>query len=182
MTTAETIEGVASDLGLTMTTVFVPWSQSRNAGEETPSLNWKVTLHKDGKAFLTTDYMAGMGHCPASKRPVSELGHSRSVMRMERIDRECETGHSALAVIGSVRESMGMPIRPAFADVLYSLVSDEGALDYADFEAWATDAGYDTDSRQAEAIYKASVEIALKMRAAIGNEGMATLRDVITGY
>ena len=66
MTEKETqITDTAAKLGLTMTADFVPWSLSRNAGEKDPSLNWKITLHKDGRPFLTTDYMAGSGHCPS---------------------------------------------------------------------------------------------------------------------
>ena len=62
--TKQTIVDAAAELGVTMTAEFVPWSKSRDKGEKHPSLNWVITLHKGGRAFLTTDYSAGCGHCP----------------------------------------------------------------------------------------------------------------------
>jgi len=38
-------------------------------------------------------------------------------------------------------------------DVLYCLLSDAHGMDYYDFEEWAENYGYDTDSRKAEDIY-----------------------------
>src|SRR5690606_27827140 len=47
------------EAGLTVAAVFVPWSQSRNKGERSPSLNWRVTLQCKGRDVLTCDYSAG---------------------------------------------------------------------------------------------------------------------------
>lgn len=182
MATAESIQEVAEQLGLTMHAEFVPWSKSRNSGEKHPSLNWKISLSKNGKVFLTTDYSAGCGHCPSYKAPVKDLGNANSIMRAEFIERECETGHRALSIVGSVAQSMGMPIRPEFADVLHSLASDASVIDYGSFEDWAREFGYDTDSRKAETIYRACLEIALKLRNALGDEGLMTLQDACQGY
>jgi hypothetical protein len=54
-------------LGLTIESVFIPFSQSRNKAEKRNSLNWKVSLCRNGKAFLTCDYSAGIAHCPGYK-------------------------------------------------------------------------------------------------------------------
>ena len=77
---------------------------------------------------------------------------------------------------------MGIPILPDTADVIYSLVMDSDVLNHGSFEDWAGYAGYDTDSRAAEKIYKACLEIALKMSTMIGDIGMAKLRDACEGY
>lgn len=57
--------------GITVRAAFVPFSQSRNAKPDPKpgdlSLNWKVTLLKDGREVLTTDYQAGIGHAPSYK-------------------------------------------------------------------------------------------------------------------
>lgn len=180
--TKESIEAIAAQLGLTLHSEFVPFSKSRNAGEKSPSLNWKVTLRKNGRDILTTDYMAGCGHCPSYKASVKELGSKDCIMRDEAIRRECETGHRALPVVGSVVRSMGMPILPDLADVLYSLASDSDALDSSGFEEWAEDYGYDTDSRKAEATYRTCLELALKLRNALGEQGLATLREALQDY
>ena len=60
--------------GLTIEATFVPFSRSRFANtKDKPnvndlSLNWRVSLLCHGKHVLTTDYMAGVGHCPSYKR------------------------------------------------------------------------------------------------------------------
>ncbi len=181
-TTKESIEEVAAELGLTMKADFVPLSKSRNAGEKYPTLNWKVTIQKGGRSIIETDYSAGIAHCPAYNASVKQLGHKNSVMRDGYIRRECETGHRALLVVGSVGQSMGMPIMPEFASVLHSLVSDAGAIDYSRFEDWASDYGYDTDSRKGEATYRTCLEFGLKLRNALGEDGLATLRSAVQDY
>ncbi len=135
MTTAETIEAVATDLGLTMTTEFVPWSRSRNAAEKHPSLNWKVTLHrtdwlpggKTGKRYdiLTTDYMAGPGHCPSYRQG------DNGVMGAECVRHECETGKPVFwsPNVGAVSSSGRKPILPVLADVLQAEAAREGEVE-----------------------------------------------------
>lgn len=176
-TTAESIEAKAAELGLTMTAEFVPWSQSRNAGERHRSLNWRVTLHRNGRAFLTTDYGAGIAHCPGYKyRP----GDTRSgYERDQRVNRECETGYPARF---HGRGPKDQAILPRFADVLASLCVDTDAIDAPDFETWASYLGFDTDSRKAEATYRACLEIATRLRAALGAEEFEELRGACRGY
>jgi hypothetical protein len=175
-TTKQSIEKAAAELGLTMKAEFVPFSKSRSAGEKTPTLNWKVTLLKDGREVLTTDYSAGCAHCPSYKQG------DNTVAGRDLIKRECETGHRALPIVGSVAKSMGMPIYPEFADVLHSLASDADVIDCGGFDEWADSLGYDTDSRKAEGIYRTCLEIALKLRNALGESGLATLREAVTNY
>jgi hypothetical protein len=56
---------------------------------------------------------------------------------------------------------------PTAADVLSCLCSDARAADDS-FEDWARDLGYDTDSREAEATYKACCAIAPKLTRFLG--------------
>ncbi len=187
MTTKETIEQTAADLGLTMTCEFVPWSRSRNKGEKSPSLNWRVTLRKDdglttkagGRGFeiLTTDYSAGCGHCPSYKQG------KQTVADAEVVRFECETGrHGFFAGAGPVARPGKPPILPALAGVLASLVLDAEVIDHGTFEEWAESMGYETDSRKAEATYKACLEIGLKLRNALGEDGLRRLRDACQDY
>lgn len=146
------IEALIATLGLTMEAKFIPFSQSRNKAQKSPSLNWLVSIWKRSPnnvlhEVIQTDYMQGSGHCPAYKASVEELGNQNSLMRDAAIRKECETGHRALSVIGSASQSMGMPIPPpSIVDVLYSLTEDAIAIDYATYEQWAGVMGYDTDS------------------------------------
>lgn len=179
MTAKERIEAVAAELGITMVATFVPWSLSRNAGEKHSSLNWKVTLRRNGRDILITDYAAGCGHCPSYRQGRQTIA-SQAVLR-----HECETGFPAVFVDGFSRAARipgRKPILPELASVLSSLVSDASAIDYNCFEDWASDMGYDTDSRSAEAIYRACLETGLKLRNALGESGLAALREACIDY
>ena len=59
-------------------------------------------------------------------------------------------------------------IEPDKLDVINSLVMDASVLNSSSFEDWADEFGYDRDSRKAETIYRACLDIALKLRNAIG--------------
>lgn len=173
-------------LGLTVAAQFVPFSKSRNAKEAKTasdlSLNWIVTVERNGKPVVTTDYMQGIGHAPASKLSVAALGHANSVMRFDAQVHEAETGKQYR---NEFRFGMGNGRHldpPTSADVLYSLVSDASAIDHPTFESWAEDYGYDTDSRSGEVIYRACLETALKLRAAIGDAGLEQLREAFHDY
>jgi hypothetical protein len=186
--TKERAQEAMDRLGLEVKAVFVPWSKSRNYKEGAKvsemSLNWRVTLLRNGREVLTTDYSAGTGHCPAYKADIKAMGHSNSLMRGEAIHQECETGLPSLPRSdGSVYiNRSGKPILPDPLDVLHSLVMDSDALDHSTYEDWASDLGYDPDSRKGEAIYRACLEIALKMRNGIGEDGLAQLREAFQDY
>lgn len=173
--TKESIEQTAAELGLTMEADFVPLSKSRNAKEKSPTLNWKVRLLKNGKAFLETDYSAGCGHAPSYQQ------HNSNACRAQAVDAECERGY-AHKIDGMAPRKTKTPILPSFADVLHSLVSDADVIDCGSFEEWAGNLGYDADSRKAEGIYRACLETALKLRNALGDAGFATLRTAVQDY
>jgi hypothetical protein len=195
MTAEETINDVAARLGITMRSEFVPWSLSRSAGEKGPSLNWKVTLYKsrprptynhekeapimatEQYPILTTDYKAGIGHAPSYKQFKMTADERSAVVW------ECENGRKArhLANIDQFKGN-GPILEPKFADVLYSLVTDSEAIDYGSFEEWANMLGDDPDSRKAETMYRACLEIGLKLRNALGDDGLRQLREACQDY
>jgi len=187
----ERIAATMAELGLTIGSQFVPFSQSRNAtpgpdGKVWKSLNWRVTLYKaattrggdaDTRAILTTDYSAGIAACEAIKASLKTLGSHNSVMRDEAITAEIETGRkwSAFGVTRHKHE-------PDPVSVMASLVMDSDVIDASSFEEWASNCGYDTDSRKAETIYRACLDIALKLRNSIGEAGLQKLRDACQDY
>ncbi len=60
---------------------------------------------------------------------------------------------------------------PSTADVLECLFSDASGYDNArDFEDWAAEYGYDSDSRKAERIYKAVEKQTRKLRNLLGDD------------
>jgi hypothetical protein len=165
---------IISELGLTVDSEFIPFSQSRNKDETRPCLNWLVTLKRDGEEILSTPYSAGSAHCPAYSDPT--LGRQDSVDRFKAIREQCETGRNG---------KPGRPgawIKPDALDVIYSLSMDSGVLDYGDFESWAGEYGYDPDSRKAESIYRQCLDLALKFNASLGAVNTERLRSAFQDY
>ena len=162
-------------MGLTMVAQFVPLSRSRNANEKSRTLNWRVTILHHGARVLTTDYSAGCAHTEAYKAPVNGphgLGGRHCVMRDDAIRAECETG----------RTRSGKRVNLDIADVMYSLNAELVVLEFACFESWAAEYGYDADSRKAHAIYTGCLENALKLRAGIGQAKLDKLQELFTDY
>ena len=210
------IAATLESLKLSVDARFVPFSQSRNKAEKHKTLNWVMTVKRDGRDVLTTDYMAGMAHCPghaAEKAPSKFQAHGyknargkpypgtgsmyRSAKPHEVLSQyrdavcaaECESGFPmeidpwGRGNENTFKRKLKAPaIVPDPVDVLYSLTMDSGALNYGTFEDWASEFGYDTDARSAESIYRACLDNALKLRAAIGNTGMETLQTAFEDY
>jgi hypothetical protein len=163
----EELEAFVAKYDIKLACQFVPFSRSRNQGAEYPSLNWKVTVNKADRDILTTDYMAGCAHAPSYKQ-------LRTKDSDKAVREECESGKS-------VRYPR-KPILPKVIDVLYSLASDAGVLDSSSFEDWASDFGYDVDSRKAELIYRACLEIALALRNGLGDTVLKELQEACQDY
>lgn len=166
--------------GLTVSSVFVPFSQSRNAREKMPSLNWRVTLQCRGRDVLTCDYSAGMGHCPAYRRTFDSISAAPADEKRAAILQECETGREAIGSIGlSGRFKTGNKIEPESRNVIESLFMDACAIEYPGFTEWCDGFGYSSDSISARKIYNECVAHAVAIRAALGHGAFESLLHVI---
>lgn len=167
-----------AELGLSITSKFVPFSQSRNANEKHKSLNWRVTLchaRRKGLGFYALDYSAGIGHAPSYRARQTQAVHECVVM-------ECEKGFECRWWNGRVAPCTSRPILPDPLDVWYAVASEIDVIDYRGFEDWANTFGYDSDSRSAEKIYRTCLETALAIRSEIGEQGVEKLRRIMEGY
>lgn len=179
----ERIIAWAEKHGVTMRAEFVPFSQSRNKGEKSPSLNWRVTLERNGRDILTTDYSAGCGHCPSYGPQYGADSYEKNRETRARVAHECETGRKCGKYYENIDYTRkGAAILPDLDSVLWSLSMDYSVLDYSSYEGWASEYGYDLDSRKGEAIYRACLEIALALRAAFGDAAMAELAEAGQDY
>lgn len=183
---ADDREFILDRMNVTVDAVFVPFSQSRNKDETPPSLNWRVTLKKDGREVITTDYMQGSAHCHAYKNPAKfGNGNRDSYTTAQRIARECETGRIGapyFASVGAHGKGKSAVPAPDAVDVLASLLCDASALDSGVFSDWCADMGMDDDSIAARGIYDACMETALKLRAAFGGQKMDELRELFADF
>lgn len=176
------VDGLLSG-GLEYSAAFIPQSQSRNADEDQPSLNWRVVIAKGG-ARITTDYGQGVAHLPHYSQQFARL-----VVYDNAVREACETGKSRLlprknngydACQEDRHFKTGKPVPPpALVDVLWCLVMDAGVIDYAGFEEWASEYEYDTDSRKAETVYRACLDTALKLRQILD---LDEAREAFEGY
>lgn len=184
------IAAICKRTGVTMESTFVPFSQSRHAKGDKPwrSLNWEITIKRHGRHVGTAQYAQGEGFAPASKaNPIAGgmRGHSASytkALRNNAISREIETGrihnfgdHWQTDTDGTRDTRKPIPA-PSIGDVMQSLARDCDVLDAGGFEQWAGELGYDTDSRAAESTYQACLEIAMKLRAGLGEKLLAEIR------
>lgn len=175
------LKAACDALKLTMEWKFVPFSQSRNADEKSFSLNWKGKLMRDGRVIIDNiDYMQGIAHAPTYKLSVKEAGGRNSLMREEMFKYEVETGRCYVKPYTGVTSK---PIAsPSIDEVMYSLVSESSALDHANYESWASDYGFDEDSRKGEAIYRDCLSQSLALRAGIGDVGLKVLQAASQDY
>lgn len=187
MTTEETLPEAIVRLGLSIRAEFVPHSRSRYASEA-PCLNWLVTVVASGRDILTTDYMQGSGHTPASKSKKKAVGPYMQRLKNNAIAAECETGaqhdfgEGFMFNRDGVRKLAARVPEPSAADVLYCLATDADVLNYSGFDQWAGEFGMDTDSRKAEATYRACLEIALQLRNGIGDDALRALSIAAGDY
>lgn len=174
------IQAVLNKHGLTIESEFIPWSLSRNAGDKSPSLNWRVTLVHNGRKVLTTLYSAGCAHAPSYKQSFKRNYDNERLVKLE-----CEHGGKARRMVtmnwmGVAPKDHGT-LKPDSVNVIWSLMLDSEVLEYSTFEDWAGSFGYDEDSRSAEKIYSECLKVALKFRS-IGESVIAELREVYQDY
>jgi hypothetical protein len=183
LTATAKLSAAINALGLTIESKFVPFSLSRNNGEKHSTLNWEITLKRAGRAILTTDYGAGQAHCPAYVKGV--LYWEGAYEMRTAIAMECEQGKEAKKAFSGGRPYIApgsKPIQPDAVGVIWALSRDADVMNYSDFESWAAEFGYETDSRKAESIYRACLETALKLRGAIGEAGIEALHTAGEDY
>jgi hypothetical protein len=120
---------------------------------------------RTGDVLESFDYYTGSGH----RKPAAMPEHVRA-MRPYSIGRQ-----------NWERANPGRAVAPQAADVLYSLLLDSSAVGQS-FESWASDFGHDTDSRAAEATYRACQQNADKLARVIDATTRAELSRILEGF
>lgn len=169
----ENLQRLVDGLGITAKFSFVPFSRSRSKAGKTPSLNYEVTLSRNGRDFLNFDYTKGCGHCPSAK-----LTKLTSNMKRQAAELECETGLEAQLRFSRFESIRGKKIEPSLVDVVGAVLCDAEALNHSSFEDWASDFGYDTDSRKAEEAYNQCVKTGLALLACVGHVNLTKMQEL----
>ena len=192
LTKTETLNfDILQAMGVEYSAQFVPFSRSRNKDDKNPSLNWVVTLKRNG-VEITTDYMQGCGHVPIGKLPKGSE-RWRRMLKDEIIERACETrelfkvstgydGHRLVPTGFRTLLKKKFVTEPGLKSVLWSLVLDSDVLECESFEEWANNFGYEEDSISAEKIYQACLKIALKVNRMFTRDELEQLREFYQDY
>lgn len=181
------IDDELAALNLVMVANFVPASRFKGGEFKSKAINFEVEINVDngsaGKRLVYRGpYTYGVGCLPGYR-------HARATKMLWApvVDDAIETGkwpHDGLERDPSYFGGGELSTVPAplLRDVMHSLLMDSSAIDHPNFESWAADYGYDTDSRKAEQTYRACLAIGLALRAALSDAVLAELRELFQGY
>lgn len=173
---------VIEQLGLTYTATFVPTKQPAGTVPH-PQLHWLCTLTK-GKRHISIPYHQGCAHVIGYQHYHKNQYEKR--LHDEMIRAACENGkyvRDKRAWLGEIyTQFKAAQPDPKLADVLYCLVMDADVLNTSGFEEWAENLGYNTDSREAEKMYRQCIEQSLQFKNLIGQAALDTLREAFQDY
>ena len=121
---------------------------------------------------ITLDQFITEQQLVMSVRPIKRNPHMQEQMPRNfkcTIEFEGRGYHEPLTVYFSQGSAHKKP--PTLAEVLDCLASDASGVDNAQsFEDWASEYGYDTDSRKAEKTYNICVQQAQELKALLGQD------------
>jgi hypothetical protein len=158
------------------------------AGTPTPhnangwiAIAYPVTLSRHGKPVFSTNYKMGTGHFEKQTlryisktfRPMENTIRKNGLSVIHRL-RPADQ-NTALGIITAAARIYKM--QPALADVIAALLMDGSPdFDAETFEDWASNCGYDTDSRTAEKMYSECLRTGKAIRRAVTADELETLR------
>jgi len=152
---------ILDTLGVTIEAKYIP--HDTPAGK-TPTLRWSVAVRRNGRTFRTIEYFAGCAHSPE---------HKKAGRVTPAVVAECETG----ILYGTSR-----PVPPPSAkEVFWCLLSDARGTDES-FEDWATEYGFDPDSRKAEKDFNECRETAAALRRTFDRDELEALEAAFVDY
>lgn len=157
-----TVKNVLEALGITIEADYAP---HKTPAGESPELRWRVSVRRNGREFLSTEYSAGCAHSPEYKRNGGRVTPA--------VVQECDTG----LCYGN---RLWRPT-PDAANVVHCLLMDASGTDET-FEEWAGNLGFDPDSRKAEAMFRECCKTAAAFRRTFDREELESLEAAFVDY
>lgn len=119
---------------------------------------WEVTLTRDLGARLgvfTTEYRLGLAYCSRGREGDGKARHrTGKIATTQPVTSAIARALKPYGATISDVEGFVYPTPPSLESMLQSLQSDAQSGEYLLFEDFASEFGYDTDSRAAEAIWR----------------------------
>lgn len=156
---------------LTLDCEFVPHSKSRNA-QESPCLNWLVTVKQGARVVWTGSYSKGFGHVPGYSKHVKKLlfwGPVVADMAEKGIAPTDFAAYWDPSTSYLLRDRLVKPVtcQPTILEIVSAWLMD--SPNGATFEEWAVDLGYSTDSIKALETFNACKDEELAARRVLGS-------------
>lgn len=167
---AETLAQRLTDLGVTIDAYPSP-------DPERKMFRFSVIVSKNGRKVLDTFYSMGTGYAIDSRTGKHFPQRDWRLSDFDDAVRGALATGRPVPYADSIFRKLQWPT-PSVTDVLSSLLNDADVLNHSSFEEWASSFGYDTDSRKAESIYRRCLEIALTLRAALGDAVVTELQEL----
>lgn len=162
------------ELGFSLRATFIPLSKAGpNDYPHGLCVNWRVEIFfhrgENTKPVVDTTYRTGIAHLQGYREHSGKLTSIDGAECLRQaLERGVSRGYAPFRVV-----------QPSLADVMQCLLLDAEALSYARFEDWADSYGYDPDSRTAEAVYRACLDIGLRLRAACEDDVLTRAYEAV---
>lgn len=140
-----------------------------------------LVTFSSGKTKASFDYYTGIGHrvYPKNSRVPRLSFEAKASIKRHREALNAGTG-KPFKLLDTV-ESSYLVVCPTAASVLYSLLLDASALE-ENFNSWAGNYGYSSDSIEALNIYKSCLEAGEKLHKIFNREQIEKLQLLLEGY
>lgn len=174
-----------------------------DGGRKWPHVKWAMELRTHHGATIRTPWKPGVGNYRPTDRVRKQAERIQSGNDARYIGRKINDGTTRrirftpaeAAIVARKNSWLGsrdaqteasaaaklaelLDITPNACDILNSLRLDaESAVNAGDFETFAADFGYDTDSRRAERMYRDCLETANRLQGWIGPRAYAELLE-----
>lgn len=126
--------------------------------------HWLCELRKGGKTVYTGQYSAGLAHCTKAPK------HGMAVYKVPMNAKIARTFKPFGSLSVADTEGFVIPTAPTLKQYLYCLQSDANVGEYLLFEDFASEFGYDEDSRKAEAVWRACQKIRGGLMKILGSD------------
>lgn len=144
-------------------------------GEGLPMLKWNALFTNKRGQSEAFDYFTGHGCGPQPTE--AELRRLDPIIANVPKHNRCNLLDKTAIPRIMLRYAQKRGWTPDPVEILWSIARDGDALE-STLEDWASEFGYDADSRKAEKIYRACQDNALRLRKILSRDQIETLRNL----
>lgn len=186
--TKETTENALRELGLSLAVLIGP--RGDVADKDWPNIKYRVELRFNDKPILETNYKLGIGHVDPKKAFIGSVmsrprltSDEESILLHWQSHPYAQFKNKKLWADVAAKLATYQKVAPSLPDVVHSLLLDgEPYFNGESFEDWASNCGYETDSRKAEEIYKACMEIGRQLKRGLPHDTITKALEILQDY